>query len=129
MLGLAQLCHGICTLRLPFKFFRRTVSQRRMRSLLTLVPVDKFLDVEEQVIEIAILVGVDFFSLQGFKKAFALRCRKDSPRGGLCAAIACSNVPSARPGARVRFSRQPTTLRENPCRITAKQTDPVFNRM
>jgi len=71
VLGLAQLCHGICTLRLPFKFFRRTVSQRRMRSLLTLVPVDKFLDVEEQVIEIAILVGVDFFSLQGFQKAFA----------------------------------------------------------
>ena len=68
MLGLAQLRHWICTLRLPFKFFRRTVSQRRMRSLLILVPVDKFLDVEEQVIEIAILVGVDFFCFKVLKK-------------------------------------------------------------
>jgi hypothetical protein len=44
-------------LRLPFKFFGRTVAQRRMQSLLIVVPVDKFLDVDAQVIQIAILVG------------------------------------------------------------------------
>ena len=57
--------------RVPFKFFRRTVAQRRMQSLLIVVPVDKFLDVSAQVIEIAILVGVDFFPLQSLQKTFA----------------------------------------------------------
>src|SRR5215472_5892108 len=47
-----QLCHGICILRLPFKFFRRTVAQRRMQSLSIVVSFDKFLDVAAQVIEI-----------------------------------------------------------------------------
>ena len=42
-----------------------------MQSLLIVVPVDKFLDAGAQVIEIAILVGVDFFPLQSFQKAFA----------------------------------------------------------
>src|SRR5690349_19152884 len=64
----AQLCHGIRMLRLPFKLFRRTIAQRRMQSLLIVVPVDKFLDAGAQVIEIAILVGVDFFRFKAFKK-------------------------------------------------------------
>jgi hypothetical protein len=58
-------------LRVPFKFFRRTVAQRRMQSLLIVVPVDKFLDVGAQVIEIAILISLDFFPLQSLHKAFA----------------------------------------------------------
>src|SRR5215831_7746729 len=52
--------HGICRLRLPLKFFRRTVAQRRMQSLLIVVSFDKFFDVSAQVIEVAVLVGVDF---------------------------------------------------------------------
>src|SRR5579872_857017 len=55
----AQLCHGTCRLRLPFEFFRRTVAERRMQSLLIVVSFDKFLDVSAQVIEVAVLVGVD----------------------------------------------------------------------
>jgi hypothetical protein len=38
---------------------------------LIVVPVDKFLDVSAQVIEIAILVGVDFFPLQSLHETFA----------------------------------------------------------
>jgi hypothetical protein len=72
VLGLAQLCHWDLHAALAVQILpENSISTQRMRSLLTLVPVDKFLYVEEQVIEIAILVGVDFFSLQGFQKAFA----------------------------------------------------------
>ena len=44
-----------------------------MQSLLIVVPFNKLLDVGAQVIEVVVLVGVDFLPFQSFQKAVAAR--------------------------------------------------------
>ena len=59
-------CRGACGL---LELLRWPVAQRRMQPETIVVLLDERLDVGAQVIEIAILVGVDFFSLERFHEA------------------------------------------------------------
>src|SRR6266705_5577179 len=57
---------GACGL---LELLRWQVAQRRMQPETIVVLLDERLDVGAQVIEIAILIGVDFFSLERFHEA------------------------------------------------------------
>src|SRR5579872_499364 len=61
-------CRGVGGL---LKLLRWLVAQGRMQPEAIVVLLDECLDVRAQIIEIAILVGMDFLSLQRFHKALA----------------------------------------------------------
>src|ERR1035441_8417356 len=56
---------------LSFELLGRAVAQGGMQALLIVVSLDELLDVIMQVLQILVLVGVDFLPLQSFEKAFA----------------------------------------------------------
>ena len=57
--------------RLSFEFFWRLVAERGMQSFLVVVLVDEFLDVTMQILEVAVLVRVDFLALERLDEALA----------------------------------------------------------
>src|SRR5713101_7121015 len=63
-----RFCRATC---IAFPEFRRLSAQGRMQPETIVVLLDERLNVGAQVIEIAILVGVDFFSLECFHEALA----------------------------------------------------------
>ena len=57
--------------RIALKFFRGTIAKRRMQALAIIVLLDKDLDVGAQLIKIVVVVGMNFFSLEGSHEALA----------------------------------------------------------
>jgi len=60
-----------CGLDALFELFRGSIAQCRMQLATIVVPFDKFLDIFSQVIQVAVLVGVNLFPLQRLDEAFA----------------------------------------------------------